>query len=153
MTPFYSKVKSPSIYINRSSMKQRSCRLLFILSLVFRIILKIVQIFCSFPLKKEALLVETLGLWSANALLESHHVQQWTHGSSSVWLGRCFLGVLGFIQQRWFQQEQGARQKWAVSCWASAIIQNRSDSVCSLNYLGQSASEQAGSCHSTMQFG
>lgn len=41
--------------------------------------------------------------------------------------GRCFLAVLGFIQQRWFQQEHGARHsEQSVSLWASAVTQDLS---------------------------
>lgn len=44
-------------------MKQRSSCLQLSFNLVFKIIFKIVQIFCSFPLKEEVVqLLETLGL-------------------------------------------------------------------------------------------
>lgn len=47
--------------------------------------------------------------------------------------GRCFLAVLGFIQQRWFQQEHGARHsEQSVSLWASAVTQDLSVTLFSL---------------------
>lgn len=132
-------------------MKQWSSCLQLIFSLVFKIIFKIVQIFCSFPLKAEVVqLLETLGLWHSNALLESHRVQRLemkTHGSSSLWLWRCFLALLGFIQQSVFSR---SKVPGTVSCSCPTLpLQWHRTSlwlVCSLEYLKWGASEQAGSC-------